>query len=84
MSLSDLFADNFDRSLIYRDSPYLVSHVDSLQPHGLKPTRLLCLWDFPGKCTRVDLQSLLQGIFPTQGWNPRLLLWQVASFPLSC
>ena len=26
---------------------------DSLQPHGLQPTRLLCPWDFPGKSTRV-------------------------------
>ena len=22
---------------------------DSLQPNGLRPTRLLCPWDFPGK-----------------------------------
>ena len=46
---------------------------DSLQPHGLKPTRLLCPWDFPGKNTRVGCHFLLQGIFPTQGWNPGLL-----------
>ena len=26
---------------------------DSLQPHGLYPTRLLCPWDFPGKNTGV-------------------------------
>ena len=26
---------------------------------------------------------LLQRIFPTQGWNPRLLHWQVDSLPLS-
>ena len=26
---------------------------DSLQPHGLQPTRLLCPWDFPGKSTGV-------------------------------
>ena len=45
---------------------------DSLQPHGLKPTRLLCPWDFPGKNTRVGCHFLLQGIFPTQGWNPGL------------
>ena len=24
-------------------------HTDSLQPHGLQPTRLLCPWDSPGK-----------------------------------
>ena len=28
-----------------------LSHSDSLQPHGLQPTRLLCPWDFPGKNT---------------------------------
>ena len=37
------------------------------------PTRLLCPWDFPGKSTGVGCHSLLQGIFPTQGWNPGLL-----------
>ena len=26
---------------------------DSVQPHGLPPTRLLCPWDFPGKSTGV-------------------------------
>ena len=33
----------------------------------------------PGKNTGVGCHSLLQGIFPTQGLNPRLLrllLWQ--------
>ena len=49
------------------------SHSDSLQPHGLEPARLLCPWDFPGKNTGVDCHALLQGIFPTQGSNPRLL-----------
>ena len=31
----------------------LLSHVRSSQPHGLKPTRLLHPWDFPGKSTGV-------------------------------
>ena len=35
---------------------------DSLQPHGLWPTRPFCPWDFPGKNTGVGF--LLQGIFP--------------------
>ena len=26
---------------------------DSLRPHGLLPTRLLCPWNFPGKNTGV-------------------------------
>ena len=42
---------------------------DSLRPHGLLPTSLLCPWDFPGKNTRVGCHFLLQGIFPTQGLN---------------
>ena len=33
---------------------------DSLQPHGLQPTRLLHLWDFPGKSTGVGCHHLLQ------------------------
>ena len=45
---------------------------DSLQPHGLLPSRLLCPWDFPGKNTAVGCHFLLQGIFPTQGSNPGL------------
>ena len=33
---------------------------DSLWPHGLQPTRLLRLWDFPGKSTGVGCHCLLQ------------------------
>ena len=40
---------------------------DSLQPHGLYPSRLLCPWDFPSKNTGVGCHFLLQGIFLTQG-----------------
>ena len=47
------------------------------------PTRLLCLWDFPGKNTGVGCHFLLQGIFPAQGLNPRPLVWQVDSLQLS-
>ena len=48
------------------------------------PTRLLSPWDSPGKTTRVGRHALLQGIFPTQGLNPRRLLrWQVGSLPLA-
>ena len=43
---------------------------ESLQPHGLYPTRLLRPWDFPGENTGVGCHFLLQGIFPTQGSNP--------------
>ena len=33
---------------------------DSLQPHGLQPTRLLHPWDFPGKRTGVGCHRLLR------------------------
>ena len=33
---------------------------DSVQPHGLQPTRLLHPWDFPGKSIRVGCHRLLQ------------------------
>jgi len=57
---------------------------DSLQPHGLKPARLLWPWNFLGKNTGVGCHFLLQGIFPTQGSNPHLpclLHWQADSLP---
>ena len=41
---------------------------DSLQPHGLYSA-----WNSPGQNPGVGSLSLLQGIFPTQGWNPGLL-----------
>ena len=54
---------------------------NSLQPHGLWPTRFLCPWDFPDKDTGVGCHFLLQGIFTTQGSNPCLLHWQAGSLP---
>ena len=32
---------------------------DSLRPHGLQPTRLLCPWDFPGKSTQIKKKETL-------------------------
>ena len=46
---------------------------DSLRPHGLQPSRLLCPWNSPGKNTGVGRHFLLQRIFPTQGSNLGLL-----------
>ena len=39
--------------------------------------------EFPGKNTGMHCYFLLQGIFPSQGSNLRLLHWQVDSVPLS-
>ena len=52
-----------------------VSHLvesDSLQPHRLKPARVLHPWNSPGKKPGVGCHSLLQRIFLTQGSNPGL------------
>ena len=46
---------------------------DSVQPHGLQPTRLLCPWDSPGKNTGVGCHALLQGIFPPGDQPPFLM-----------
>ena len=36
-----------------------ITNVCSLQTHGLWPTRILCLWDSPGKNTGVGCHALL-------------------------
>ena len=46
---------------------------NSLRPHGLYPTSLLCPWDSPVKNTGAGCHSLLQGIFLNQEWNLGLL-----------
>ena len=65
-----------DRSYAQLGSCLVLSN--SLHPHGLWPTRLLCPWDYPSKNTGVGCHALLQRIFPTQGLNPGLLR------PLNC
>ena len=55
---------------------------NSLQPHGLLPTRLLCPGDFPGKNTRVGCCFLLQGIFPSE-IEPTSPALQADSLPLN-
>ena len=65
--------------------PCMLHHsvmFNSLQPHGLKPARLHCPWNFPGKNTGMGCHFLLQGIFLTQRSNPCLLDWQVDSLSL--
>ena len=56
------------------------SVVSDLWFHGLWSTRLLSLWDFPGKNTGVGCHFLLQGIFPTKGPNLCLLHWQAVLY----
>ena len=50
----------------------VVSH--SLPPHKPQPARFHCLWDSPGKNTGMGCHALLQGICPTRGSTPHLLL----------
>ena len=51
---------------------------DSLRPQGLYSP-----WSFPGQSTGVGSLCLLQGIFPTQGLNPGLLLYRQILYQLS-
>ena len=55
-----------------------------LRTQGLWLFGLLCLWNFPGKSPGVHCHFLLQGIFPTQGWNPGLCCVScIASWPFT-
>ena len=47
---------------------------DPLWHRGLRPARLLCPWNSPGKNTEVGCYFLLQGIFPNQGSDPSLCI----------
>ena len=62
---------SYSSSLVCVPSRSIMS--DSLWPHGLQLTRLLCPWDSPGKNAGVGCHALLQEIFLTQGLNPGLL-----------
>ena len=55
------------------ESGQLPSRVCPPPSTTLGTSRLLCPWNSPGKNTGVGSHSLLQGIFPAQGLNPRLL-----------
>ena len=52
-------------------------------PRTLQPSRPLRAWNSPGKNTRVGCHCLLQGIFPSQGWNPGLPHCRQAPYHLS-
>ena len=48
------------------------SESHSIVSDSLRPLGLYSPWNSPGQNTGVGSLSLLQGIFPTQGWNPGL------------
>ena len=54
---------------------------NSLQPHGLWPTRLLCPWDCPGKDIGVGCHFFLQGNLPELGIELRSPALQVDALP---
>ena len=59
---------------------------DSLWPHGLKPSRLLCSWNFSSKILELGCHLLLQGIISIQGSNLcllHLLHRQMVSLPMT-
>ena len=47
---------------------------DSMQLLKLRPTRILCPWDSPGKNTGVGCYALLQGDLPNPGIKPTSLV----------
>ena len=54
---------------------------DSLWPHGLQPTRLLCLWGFFRQEYWSGLPCPLPGDLPNPGMEPRSLALQADSLP---
>ena len=54
-------------SLIPSNEKVLVTQLCPTLCDPMKPTKLLCPWDFSGKNTGVGCHSLLQGILSTQG-----------------
>ena len=62
---------------------YALSHVWFLQSHEPYSTRLLCVWDSPGKNTGVGCHFLFLGIILMQGSNPHFLQLQGDSLSLS-
>ena len=55
---------------------------DSLQPHGLEPSRLLCPWNYPHMILEWACPS--PGYLSTQWSDQHLLHWQADSSLLSC
>ena len=60
-------------ALCKREQVEVLVAFNSLQPHGLQPTRLLSLWNSLGRNTGVGSHSLIKGILLTQGSNLGLL-----------
>ena len=59
------------------------SESRSVVSNSLWPQGLYSPWNSSGQNTGVSSLSLLQGIFPTQGWNPDLLHCKQILYQLS-
>ena len=70
-------------ALLCRKHAQLLSHVQLFATPGTAAHLAPLSWNFPGKNTRVGCHFLLQGIFPPQRLNLRLLNLQVDFLPLS-
>ena len=53
-------------------NPVYVCESHSAVSDSLRPRGLYSPWNSPGQNTGVGSRSFLQGIFPTQEWNPGL------------
>ena len=86
---SEAGAEGWHHSLCMSNSVCMLSRFSRVQlcvTYGLKPARLPCPWDSPGKKTGMGCRALLQGIFPIQELNSCLLCLlhlQVDSFTSS-
>ena len=57
-----------------KDDVCVLTHVQLFMTLWMIACLPLCPWDFSGKTTGMGCHFLFQGIFPTQGSNPHLLL----------
>ena len=70
-------------TLLLKVKVLVIVIFDSLRPHGLQPSRLLCPWNSLSKNTEVGSHSLHQGIFLTKRWNLGLLYCKQILYHLS-
>ena len=79
LSVPDLLHSVWQSRSIWKKESESCSVVfSSLHPHGLYSP-----WTSPGQNTAVGSLSLLQGISPTQGWNPGLPHYRWILYQLS-
>ena len=83
LNSSDLFTCFLHTRKLLRASLIAQSCLTLCNPMDCSPPGFSVQGIFPGKNTGLGCHFLLQGIFPTQGSNPRLLHWQADSITLS-